>query len=56
MKLPGSVAERAENRRFRKAWEQVRQENRQTVELVRLRAERGWTQARVAEHGIELLK
>ena len=49
MTLRDYVAEQMRNPRFRKAWEQVRQENRLTVELVRLRVERGMTQAQVAE-------
>ncbi|MFQ6130785.1 MAG: helix-turn-helix transcriptional regulator [Armatimonadota bacterium] len=37
------------NPRFRKAWEEVQRESKLTRELVRLRVERGLTQAEVAE-------
>ena len=46
--LRAYLAEQMDNPRFRKAWEQVRDGDRLTRELVRLRIERGLTQAEVA--------
>jgi DNA-directed RNA polymerase specialized sigma subunit len=43
------LAEQMKNPRFRKAWEEVHEENKLTRELVRLRVEQGLTQAQVAE-------
>lgn len=47
--LRAYLAEQLKNPRFRKAWEEVREENRLTRELIRLRVEQGLTQAQVAE-------
>jgi len=47
--LEAYLAEQMRNPRFRKAWEQVREENKLTRELIRLRIEQGLTQAQVAE-------
>lgn len=46
--LRAYLAEQMDNPRFRKAWEQLREADKLTRELVRLRIERGLTQAEVA--------
>lgn len=47
--LDDYLEEQLQNPRFRKAYERAREENKLTMELVRLRVEQGLTQAQVAE-------
>jgi DNA-directed RNA polymerase specialized sigma subunit len=47
--LQDYLAEQMRNPRFRRAWDEVQEEDRLTRELVRLRVEQGLTQAQVAQ-------
>jgi len=47
--LTQHLEKKLKNPRFRKAWEQIQEENKLTTKLIRLRVEQGLTQAQVAE-------